>query len=207
VTRASRPGIDSRREEIVAAAATVFARKGLRGARMADIAEEANLTAGALYRYFPGKDELLRAVFDEAVARDLQLLEDESDIGPTPLVALERVGRRLLVDNDDWDSLVCQLQMSLEAARDPEGFGEDLQRARLHIREILAGQIKLAQAAGEITQDVDPVTMAMLLHATASGMQMLKLESDPEIDPDAVLNLLVRMVTGISPASPDSDER
>ncbi len=199
MTQSTRPDTDARREAIVEAAARVFARKGLRSARMADIAEEANLTAGALYRYFPGKNELMREVFQDAVSRNLRVFEDEAQSGGSPMGTLERVGRRLLLDSDDWDSLVCQMQMTVEAARDPDDFGADLSRTRQEIRKLLATTIERAQDAGEITPDIDPAVLGALLHAASSGIQMLKLEHDDTIDTGAILDLLVRMVTGMTP--------
>lgn len=207
MTRAPRQDSEIRREEIIEAAARVFARKGLRSARMSDIAEEANLSAGAIYRYFPGKEELMRARFEDAVSKHLQLIEDESEFGPTPLAALERIGRRLLVDLDDWDALMCELQMTMEAARDPEGFGVDLARSRQEVRQIIGAKIQQAQDAGEISRDVDPITLATLLHATCSGLQMLKLDPEDDIDSGAIVDLLVQMVAGITPIATDSDER
>lgn len=51
-------------ERLRQAALRVFARKGLRRARMSDVAREAGLSAGALYTYFASKE----ALFDWLVA-------------------------------------------------------------------------------------------------------------------------------------------
>ena len=47
------------RERLLRAAADVFARRGYEGARVSDIAAEAELSNGALYSYFGSKAELL----------------------------------------------------------------------------------------------------------------------------------------------------
>lgn len=58
------------RARIVEAAEQVFADKGLPSAKMSDIAELAGISAGNLYRYFPGKEALFDAIVDaEFVAR------------------------------------------------------------------------------------------------------------------------------------------
>jgi TetR/AcrR family transcriptional regulator len=64
--RSNRPAVDrlrrrseTRRLEILRAAARVFRRRGLAAAGMRDIAEEADLSPGNLYYYFDSKDELL----------------------------------------------------------------------------------------------------------------------------------------------------
>ncbi|RJQ76403.1 TetR/AcrR family transcriptional regulator [Pseudonocardiaceae bacterium YIM PH 21723] len=55
-----------RRAQVVAAAADLFARRGYHAVGMTEIAEAVGVRASALYRHFAGKQELLRAVFDES---------------------------------------------------------------------------------------------------------------------------------------------
>ncbi|OLC32560.1 MAG: hypothetical protein AUH31_00660 [Armatimonadetes bacterium 13_1_40CM_64_14] len=50
---------DTRRSQILAAAALIFARKGFDRATIADIAQAAGLAEGSIYNYFRSKDELL----------------------------------------------------------------------------------------------------------------------------------------------------
>lgn len=49
---------EARRQQILDAALKVFAVRGLQGAKMGLIAEEAKLSAGQLYRFFESKEEL-----------------------------------------------------------------------------------------------------------------------------------------------------
>lgn len=57
-----------RRAEITDAALRCFIRIGYHHTSMADIIAESGLSAGAIYSYFPGKTELLRAVAAELIA-------------------------------------------------------------------------------------------------------------------------------------------
>jgi AcrR family transcriptional regulator len=74
---------DRRRQEMVAIAAEVFARRGYDQTTMQDLAATMGLATGALYHYFGGKEQLLRAICDElmepllARAREVSL-SDES---------------------------------------------------------------------------------------------------------------------------------
>jgi AcrR family transcriptional regulator len=51
-----------RRDEIMAAAKEVFARKGFHATTIADIAKEAGLAYGSIYWYFDSKDDLFHAL-------------------------------------------------------------------------------------------------------------------------------------------------
>ncbi|MGM0785559.1 MAG: TetR/AcrR family transcriptional regulator [Pseudomonadota bacterium] len=55
------------RTRILAAAAEAFAREGFATARLTDIAAEAGISTGNLYRYYPNK----AALFDAVVPRDV----------------------------------------------------------------------------------------------------------------------------------------
>ncbi len=80
---ALRERYDRRRDEVVVAAARVFAEQGYDQTTMAQLAESMGLAAGALYHYFGGKDQLLLAICDELVepllARASEVLEEVSD--------------------------------------------------------------------------------------------------------------------------------
>lgn len=53
---------------LVAVAREMFARNGHSGVAMQDVCAEAEVTRGALYHHFPGKDGLFRAVCEQVAA-------------------------------------------------------------------------------------------------------------------------------------------
>jgi AcrR family transcriptional regulator len=72
-TRAERKA--ETREELLEAAARVFARKGYAGASVDDIAEEAGFTVGALYSNFASKQDLFLAAFERHCDQDLAQIQ------------------------------------------------------------------------------------------------------------------------------------
>ncbi len=56
-----------KQEKILAAAAKVFARDGAHRAKIAAICKEADISNGALYKYFINKEAIFRAVIDHGV--------------------------------------------------------------------------------------------------------------------------------------------
>lgn len=65
---------EERPGDIVAAALKIFAEKGFAGARMEAIAAEAGLSKGAVYLYFPTKEDVFRAVVEQAVAPNIEAI-------------------------------------------------------------------------------------------------------------------------------------
>lgn len=90
----------ARRDEIVAAALRVLRRRALNDLTMADIIEEAGLSAGSVYSHFARKDELIELVAAEVIGKRLSLLampDDEPARSPCEvvrrwLVGLEQAG-------------------------------------------------------------------------------------------------------------------
>jgi AcrR family transcriptional regulator len=65
---AGRSEADETRTNILAVATREFADKGLAGARIDEIAEKTSSSKRMIYYYFGGKDELYRAVLEQAYA-------------------------------------------------------------------------------------------------------------------------------------------
>lgn len=66
------------RARILDGALEVFAAHGFAGSTMGQIAERAGLATGALYRYYPGKQELFDAVVTPELAREHERLLEGS---------------------------------------------------------------------------------------------------------------------------------
>lgn len=71
-------------ENILIAARTIFAQKGLAGARMQEIADSAGINKALLHYYYRNKEKLFEQVFDEAFKQILRplaaFLADNSEL-------------------------------------------------------------------------------------------------------------------------------
>ncbi|KRE26683.1 TetR family transcriptional regulator [Mycobacterium sp. Soil538] len=80
---------NTRRDELLALAATMFAERGLRATTVRDIADSAGILSGSLYHHFSSKeemvDEVLRGFLDWLFERYRQIVETE----PNPLERLK----------------------------------------------------------------------------------------------------------------------
>lgn len=66
---------ETKREIILDAAIKIFAKKGYFGSRVSDIAEEAGISYGLVYRYFQSKDDVLIAIFQDRWDRYVKMIE------------------------------------------------------------------------------------------------------------------------------------
>ena len=86
-----------RRDELIDAALTTFAKRGYQGASLKDIAEAAGVTDGLLIHYFGSKANLLRAVLSERqslAAMVEQIVAEAPD--DDPAAAIRHVATRWL---------------------------------------------------------------------------------------------------------------
>ena len=63
--KVSEAHLQARRRQILDAAAKCFAREGFHRTSMQDIVRESGISAGLVYRYFTGKDDVIAAIVDE----------------------------------------------------------------------------------------------------------------------------------------------
>ena len=83
--KADRPG------EILEAAMAVFAERGFAAARLDEIAARAGVSKGALYLYFETKEELFRAVVEQAIAPNILTIRAMIAAHPGPFPELLRL--------------------------------------------------------------------------------------------------------------------
>jgi AcrR family transcriptional regulator len=69
----------STEEKIVEAARKVFTKKGLAGARMQDIADEAGINKALLHYYFRSKEKLFEKIFEEASTKMFEMMNKVID--------------------------------------------------------------------------------------------------------------------------------
>ncbi len=74
---------NTRRDELLQLAATMFAERGMRATTVRDIADSAGILSGSLYHHFSSKeemvDEVLRGFLDWLFERYQQIVETESN--------------------------------------------------------------------------------------------------------------------------------
>jgi AcrR family transcriptional regulator len=162
---------EQRRQQILAAARRGFANNGFHQTSMQDILGEAGLSAGALYRYFRSKEEIIAAIAEDAlvqVAAPMGLLAAQH---PTP--PLDAVIERVLTNAEDVgfrpDGLAyIAPQVWSEALRNP-ALRELVRTKFAEVRAAIAGIVRAEQAAGEIPVDADADDIAGFVFGSLLG--------------------------------------
>ncbi|MEO3938563.1 TetR/AcrR family transcriptional regulator [Dermatophilaceae bacterium Soc4.6] len=167
---AARSPRGGRRQLVLRAALRCFEREGFHRTSMATVIEEAGVSAGTVYRYFPSKTDLIRACADEVSVSVAEVVEGfrgrETPPGPQEVVgrlleAAFDVGRRYDVD-------LTRIVVSIwaEALRDPPLL-ESVRELYLDLRTAMADLARtwIAQAppasASELPVDPDLVAQAL----------------------------------------------
>ncbi len=173
-----------KRDLILEAAITVFARMGYHGARVSDIAREAGIAYGLVYHYFKNKEEILRTIFDERWSGFLEGLEGIADSAGTTENKLVSVAALMLNAyrlRPEWVKiLVLEIQRSSRFAEPSQ------QRAIGGLVQVIARLIRAGQANGELRQNVDPEVASYLflggleIVITARVLDVLKIEPGEE---------------------------
>lgn len=163
---------EKRRRQILDAALACFARKGFHQTSMHEICTEAGLSAGALYRYFASKSELIVAIAE----RDCQefrapLASDAEDLSfYARLAAASRSWAERLMENDR--ALIAEV--IAEAARDPV-LAMRLKETDAPMREALAALIRDGQARGEVDRalNIDQAVRTVVLALDGIAIRFL----------------------------------
>lgn len=199
----TRPTRAEVRARILAAAATVFAQRGLDGASLDDVAAAAGFTKGAVYSNFAGKDELILALMDEQVADRLAAaVASMQHGGGTSTEQIRALGEQLtraLVAGRDWQLLF--LEFWTHAARDP-AIGAAFAEHRRHLRDAIAFVLADQTDRLDLHLAIPPAQLATVVLALSNGLAIERLP-DPSAVPDqlfgTVLQLLLQQTARAQP--------
>lgn len=169
---------NARRQHILNSARTCFSRRGFHAASMMDLQEEAGVSAGAIYVYFPGKADIINAITEANLQQMQATLTAILKADPAPnlhdalLQSVECVDRITQgptagIAFDVWG----------EAARDPK-VGKVLKKHFAAIRALFGDVAARAVVAGELPKGMDAKSAGDALFAQAViGYYTLRLTS------------------------------
>src|SRR6267378_3299535 len=152
-----KPRMDAQRnrERILEVAKDAFARSGA-GTSLDDIAKQAGVGAGTLYRHFPTRDALLEAVYRTEVEK-LAAAERTLAKAMPPIEAL-RAWMLLFVDHIATKQIIAPALNTFVG-----GPSKLYEGSRAQITGAIQGLVKRAIESGDIRRDLDPFDLLRAL--------------------------------------------
>jgi TetR/AcrR family hemagglutinin/protease transcriptional regulator len=183
---------DERRSELLGHAVRVFAKRGIDGARHAEIAEEAGVSVATTFVYFPTRADLVREVLGEVARIYVDLttdLHDSTEPVPQVLVAHARSFSDSIRSHPDhalvwlgWSTAVRGETWAL--------YLEFQQR----VIDAIADTIRRGVREGSIATNVDPEETARLCIAGAHMIAQLELTGGSAETIERFVRTLVRAI-------------
>ena len=87
--RRTKEDAERTRNHIISAAIKVMNKRGIGQARYEDIAREANVTRGAIYHYFKGKNDILIAIHNSSKRKLFEIFEKHLSEDADPVISLK----------------------------------------------------------------------------------------------------------------------
>jgi AcrR family transcriptional regulator len=160
---------DERRDQILHAALKVFAYKGLKAAKIAEIAAQANISQGLIHHYFICKEDVFTAVVERAMTGALAAFDDPAGLDSDPLERLTLITDRMLQGLIIHPEYMLILTQSLVNQDTPPAVGKLLASLGQQVNTHLVKLIEAGQAAGEVAQG-NPQELAMIFFAAIQGL-------------------------------------
>jgi AcrR family transcriptional regulator len=202
---------EAKRAEIVAAARRCFSRDGFHQTSMPDIAAAAGVSAGAPYRYFASKEEIILTIAGDAFRLIFEPVERLAAGAATPSVAdlvaaalgalnvatvTDAAGHAVPVQ----ELLRCAVQTWSELLRD------DAVRARAlagfeSVHRSIADALRRGQAVGAVAPDVEPEHGARVVMGLLHGFLLQRVAFDLT-DTAGFTDDIRTLLAGARPARP-----
>lgn len=189
--------LQARTRSILDACSRVFAKKGVASATVADIAAEAGLSAGAIYRYYRSKDELIEACFTEGSQQVAQEWELQFGATADPRQTFLEISANTFQElnlEEAGSRTRLMLELYLDACREDSDARRTIEDDRESIVHGLALGLQMMKGAGQLPADTDAPGLAAAFWSFWLGARITKL-LDPGANTDSQLAALAALVT------------
>ena len=170
----------ARRDEILEAAETCFARQGFHQTTIQDVIRELGLSAGCIYTHFASKEDLIQAIGERRHARDSALFAASGE-EVHPLEILRAIARAFIHDLQKEKGLRSRrvaLQLWAEALRDEVIHEQVMSGIRKPISDIV-DLLRRGQRLGLVDPAINPRTVARTIVAMFQGFVLQRLWGEP----------------------------
>jgi AcrR family transcriptional regulator len=168
--KVSEEHLERRRQQILDAARICFIRKGVHETSMQDVFAESGLSAGAVYRYFKSKNDIIVAIMGATGLRLREFMEEV--LHEDPLPALDDVVYRFAEMIVSWSGEDGTTRLAPQAwalASYDEQFAQRVRDTMGGIRDLWILYAERLRDAGRLPPDADADSVGKLLLGTLPG--------------------------------------
>ncbi|HVX43827.1 MAG TPA: TetR/AcrR family transcriptional regulator [Mycobacteriales bacterium] len=168
--RVTQEHLDSRRRQILDAARSCFIENGFHATSMQDILKASELSAGAVYRYFPSKESIVAAIAADSLSELTSAIEAMAAVEPPPPleVTAERLTRMVLRLEKETGFARIVVQLWGEAVRNPR-VKDEITGIITGARERFSQLIQAHQRAGTLNPDIPAADITATLVSLFPG--------------------------------------
>jgi AcrR family transcriptional regulator len=178
-----------RRDEILAAAQTCFARSGFHQTSMQEICTLAGMSPGSLYRYFRSKEEIIAGIAERDRA---EAARQFASVGQGDFFdGLAALAQHHLVERSVEEVSLCA-EIIAESRRNPAvaRIYQDMER---DVRARFIALLQSAAERGEVRRDIDLDGTVTVLFALADGLSWRR-AVEPSFNAGAVMPIVLGVV-------------
>ncbi len=161
------------RQSILDAALVVFSQKGYHAATLADIAQAAEVTRGAIYHHFDNKARLYEALLGEAAAMGSDTIQQAVTSGSS----FVDICRLILINSLTVLETNAQMRQIMELSLFKTGFDPELaefdaarQQQAVTTVEGIAQMMQAGIDSGDLRSDLNPFDVARAFLAYQNGL-------------------------------------
>jgi TetR/AcrR family transcriptional regulator, repressor for uid operon len=192
-----RPPDSERREHILEAAERAFVRHGFHAATMQHVADEAGMSPGNLYRYFPSKEAMVEGLCEVDRASRAGSFDAFADLMARngDLTAAIRWGMREHVLSKPPEKARMIVEIWAEAGRNPR-VAEITRTLDADVLSGLERLIGVAKAAGAASPELDALFGARFFVTYVAGL-FKRIAVEPDFDPDVETDMAVGVLKAL----------
>ena len=161
----------ARRQQVLDAARQCFLRNGFHATTMQDVFAESGLSAGAVYLYFPGKEDIVRAIALEAITEIGAALTPLVDAPGAPAPLYDVIAAAVTgVERLDVERGIPRIavQVWAEAQRSPR-LAEQVTSIIATVTPVLVRLVERHRDQGTLPADIDVRATALALLGLIPG--------------------------------------
>jgi TetR/AcrR family transcriptional regulator, repressor for uid operon len=170
---------------------------GFHSTSMAQIAAQAQMSVGQIYRHFPSKESLIEGIVQEDVSRQMSTLNEAPDKSFFELIAT--TNKKGIKDAASPKHLALMLEIIAEAARNPKVLDIVLSNQR-RAHAALKRRIQSEQTVSWPSHELD--VRVRLISAITTGV-LMQILLDPRAPVDALLKRLKSLTQQLLTSEPD----